>query len=99
MSTVVIPRERHAGEKTARQVGQEREGETIAACLRLQPEHGSVGILHQGGARGEDGLGAVRGCRVRRESHRTAGSFSQGIEQDWPCRQSEEDRQAAATLL
>lgn len=43
--------------------------------------------------------GAVGGCRVRRESHRAAGSFSRGNEQDWPCRQSEEDRQAAATLL
>lgn len=43
--------------------------------------------------------GAVRGCRVRRESHRAAGSFSRGNEQDWPCRQAEEDRQAAATLL
>lgn len=43
--------------------------------------------------------GDVRGCRVRRESHRAAGSFSQGNEQDWPCRQPGEDKQAAATLL
>lgn len=58
MSTAVIPKERHAGEKTARQVGLTKERETISACLLLQRAHGPLGLLHKGGERwSEDGLG------------------------------------------
>lgn len=37
MSTVVIPKERHAGKKTARKVGirSQKEPETVSACLLL----------------------------------------------------------------
>lgn len=55
MSTVVIPRERHAGEKTARQVwGREKKEEPfLLVCDSSQ----SVDLLAFWSERSEDGLG------------------------------------------
>lgn len=94
MSTVVIPRERHEGEKTACQGREKEEKPLLLVCDSSQNMDLSAFWIKVGRWAGD-----VRGCRVRRESHRAAGSFSQGNEQDWPCRQPGEDKQAAATLL
>jgi len=87
MSTAVVPKERHAGEKTAGKVGQSKERETISACLLLRRAQGPSGALRGGGeGRSEDGGCGLAGtaCELPEEGVPQGwarGSCSPGNEQ------------------
>lgn len=66
--------------------GWEKKEKPFLLVCESSQSVGLWGFWIQAGREARRWAGAVRGRRVRREPHRAAGSFSQGIEQDWPCR-------------